>query len=419
MSGFDPAARALAVGGRLQSRRAAIRDRLRQSIARTGGRLPGIMAAPPTVVVSAGGAATAIPGSVLFGIGDAVQPDRNRRLYDLIGATWAPIVPTGFGSDMWKPVTQRYGNGANPSASTGARLIFGFDGDRFELFLRQTVFRLSIDGEYAKDGGTFTGDYGQGYRRILVTFPDARARRVEFEFRDNDGLFGVQCDPATPPYRPVRADTLRLVVNGDSFGDTIAAPTPDQIAARNGTLGANIGRLAGQLDCINSSVGGSGFLNPANNGGNTFGQRVELDIIAPRPDVVFELGGLNDNGFLPQDPAKQAALRAAIDSWLGKVTSLLPDALVVMTGPMNPNGENGPNILLVRDIKREVAARYPRQVVFIDNCGDGVDKGWVTGVPGGRAGNASRVTGTDLTHPSVLGAEYLARRIVAATGAAV
>lgn len=424
MSAFDPAARALAVAGHRQSRRAAVRDRLRSSIAHVGGRLPGLHPSPPAYAISEPGAPSAIAGSTLVLVSDAGAPDLNRRLFDLLGGTWGSPAPGDFHAQKQTPVTQHYGNAVSVSAgegsATGPRILFGFDGDRCEIVISDGEFRLLVDGDYIKAGAFVTGRGSGDWRRVLLTFPDARHRVIELEtvrltFR------GVQCDPATPPYRPVRAHNLRVVVNADSFGDTTSTPTQaDQLAGFHGSLGALIGRLSGQLDCVNSSVGGSGFLKPSpdygGGPGNSFGQRVELDVIAPRPDVVFELGGLNDMALAEADPAR---FRAAVDQWLGMVTAALPDSLVVMTGPMSPNGDNDTGIVRVRDLKREVAGRYPRQVVFVDNLGDGPDRGWVTGRAGGRTGNASGVTGVDTTHPSLAGAEYLARRIVGATAAAL
>ena len=400
-------------------RRQMIRERLSRSIARVGGRFPPMAANPPTLTVSAANAATTIAGSVMFNFAAQNAPDVNRRLYDLVGGSWEQPYQTFPGYLFVRPYAYHYGNplpADNPGADAGPKIIFGFDGDRLEMLAQASTFRVLVDGSYAVSGGTSV----IANTRTLLTFPDARERTIEFEFAGCNGVTGIQCDPATPPYKPVRADNLRVVVNADSFGNTVIASAADKLAARNTGLGACMGRLLGQADTINSGVGGSGYLNPANNGGNNFGQRVDLDIIAPRPDVVFELGGLNDNSFLKDDATKRAALRAAIDDWLRRVTTALPDALIVMTGPMSPNGDNLENIVWVRDIKRDAAAVYSRQVVFIDNIGDGVDKGWVTGtVNNSRPGNAARVTGTDLTHPSIFGAEYLARRIVGATAAAL
>jgi lysophospholipase L1-like esterase len=136
-------------------------------------------------------------------------------------------------------------------------------------------------------------------------------------------------------------------------------------------------------------------------------------VIPFAPDLVVEVGGINDDGLVGATPAP---VQAAVTAWLAALTAALPNVLVVMTGPMSPGsaGNAGSNAL-VRDGKKAAAALFPNNVLFLDNLAEA----WVTG--SGRSGatkgdgNADWVTGgidgTDVTHPTDLGHAYLARRV--------
>jgi lysophospholipase L1-like esterase len=99
----------------------------------------------------------------------------------------------------------------------------------------------------------------------------------------------------------------------------------------------------------------------------------------------------------------------------------LPDAVIFMFAPLVSRGgyNTHASFTAVRDAKQAAAARYPRNVVFIDNMAEE----WVSG--SGRVGatagdgNADWVRGTDGTHPALAGAEFFAHRIVRAIAAAL
>ena len=129
------------------------------------------------------------------------------------------------------------------------------------------------------------------------------------------------------------------------------------------------------------------------------------------PDVVIDLGGLNDNG---QIGGSAATMQAAVQTWLQTLIAALPNVLVFMTGQMAPGtaADTGTNYVAVRDGKKAAAAAFPNNVVFIDN----IAELWVAGTGNAAApagnGDADWVTTTDSTHPTDAGHTYLARRIV-------
>ena len=91
-------------------------------------------------------------------------------------------------------------------------------------------------------------------------------------------------------------------------------------------------------------------------------------MIANAPEVIVEMGGTNDSTLINEDPD---VMRDVVTAWLGDVVSALPDVLVFMTGPMTGRVA-GAATIAVRDGKKAAAARFPRNVVFIDN----IEEGW-------------------------------------------
>lgn len=417
MSGVDVVARNLARGAMGSVARLRTVDRLRGGIARVGGRLPALAVAPPTIAAQAYGALPAGWTDFTLVSGPSVPAYLDR--YTLLGGAWQALGPTFPNYLFFAGLNAHYGNGTDPLtnfvSNPGPRIRFASSAPQLEIGWGDVgtlpQYRLKIDGDYAQVGPTVQN--GGGY--IRLTWGDGsnsyrKLRRYELECI-NTKFFGIRAPTSCPPEPWPAEDPLRMIVHGDSMVATLvdsAAPA----TILHGVTADVIANLTGQPDCWSAGVGGSGWVANTSGTASRFNARVGLDVIAPGPDVIWEMGGLNDTD------QSQVTLQPLVEAWLGQVTAALPNVIVLMCGPMIP-GTARAGIATVRDAKAAAAAKFPRNVRFIDNLA----QGWTTGT--GRQGtvvgdgNADWITGADTTHPTAEGHVHNAARFVAAAGAAL
>lgn len=394
---------------------------LQASIARAGGRIPGLMASPPAIGAST--AATAIASPTHW------QAPANPSLYSFMGGTWAPAGLTWPTSTAMACVSFHNGDGTNPAANPGqadgARVRFVLDAPAFEIYVLYGDafggFRLKIDGEYAflgLKGNSTEGPANGDPRYIPIQFGDGsatyrKARHYELEFSASGRFGGVVTSALYKPRPWPSPDGLRALVHGDSMINVVSDPGA-YVAYPHGPTGNLLGTLLGQPDCISSSVGSTGWTTNGT-GFSRFNDRVTLDVVNQSPDIIIEMGGKNDQGT-----GVQATVQALVYSWLSTVIAAKPETVIFMTGPMLSRGvEAAAGFIEVRNAKMAAAAMFPKNVAFIDN----VAAGWVTG--SGRTGapandgNADWVNGTDNTHPSRPGHGFVADHITKAIAAAI
>lgn len=133
------------------------------------------------------------------------------------------------------------------------------------------------------------------------------------------------------------------------------------------------------------AVGGSGF-TARGPGGGPFPTRVD-DVIVQQPDVVVVEGGHNDS-----DPDATADAAAEV---LRRLQAGLPDATMLMLGPIWQNGDPPPEQVEINQALREVAD--DAGVRFVSP----IDRGWF-------AGDKADLIGRDGVHPTNAGHRYLA-----------
>jgi lysophospholipase L1-like esterase len=141
------------------------------------------------------------------------------------------------------------------------------------------------------------------------------------------------------------------------------------------------------------AVAGTGFVNPGWTSqpiGSQVGTAIRL-----QPGIVFVAGGHNDEDLAT------GPVTAAADSVLDGLARALPHAVLVVVGPIWPDGNPKATLVRLRDHLRARATDLG--ALFIDPIGSG----WFAG------GNA-RFIGPDGTHPTSLGYRRIARLVGAA-----
>lgn len=423
----DFTARGLASAETSRARRLRILDSLARSMDRVGMRLPRLSASPPTIA-PAGTPASAIADGTTWLPSDYLTAHRHDGKYSFVGGAWRQLGSAYPQHDFFVASNAHNGNGSDPAAdpimNPGARVRFATWAPRLEIYARfasgDNGFRLKVDSEYVHVGVLGNSTAFGDLRFIPVTWGDGSAanrklRFYELEYAAAGQFGGIRTAPVDAPEPWLQAGALRVLVHGDSMVSTYSDIASPGARLVQGTVGSILGDLLGQPDCWASSVGATGWTNDFAGTRSTFGERLDIDVIAYRPDVIVETGGLNDS------QASRSTIQREVESWLARTVAALPDVAIFMTGPLVSLGAYNTfaPFVAVRDAKRAAAARFPRNVAFIDNMAEE----WVRG--SGRVGattgdgNADWVRGVDGTHPALAGAEYFAQRIARGVAAAL
>ena len=162
-----------------------------------------------------------------------------------------------------------------------------------------------------------------------------------------------------------------------------------------GWAGAGLGRqgwpsIVGAVHgwrIVNRAVAGTGFVNPG-----WTGQPVRTRVgavVRANPGIVFVAAGHNDNRF------GRRATGEAADAVLRSLRRALPDAVIVVIGPIWANGSPPASIRGIRSELRAGAAAI--DAIFVDPIRDG----WF-------AGRAERLILGDGIHPSNAGHRRIA-----------
>lgn len=422
----DFTARGLIGGETARNRRLRILNTLRAAMARTGLRMPGLATTLPTITLPGTATSTIATGTLhtpmAFG-------DR----FTFVGADWVLDGPAFPNNQMFRPVAAHLGNGTDPAATPiqgRAKVRFTCTAPKLEIYVAYSGagngFRLKVNGEYVATGylgNTSDGTTNGVFRYIPVQWGDGtetqRALRFyELEFASTGRFGGVRCGPLHTVQPWPQADGLRLLVHGDSMVSTVADSTDQGVQVQPAALGEVLGLLVGQADTWLSNVGGTGWFASGVGPYSRFNERVRLDVVGAAPDVIFELGGRNDWSLAPS----QAEMQARVETWLATVIGAKPETIVFMSAPMIENGAQNTEAgyVLIRNAKLAAAAKWPRNVAFIDNMA----RGWVTGASGrigatAGLGNRDWVIGTDNAHCGIEGNRYLAAQLAWAAAGAI
>lgn len=420
----DLVARGLVAAEIARQKRLRILERLRGSIARAD-FAPPVLASELPVIGQPVASSTIITGTT-WQVAEAMAPLHAGK-YTFTGGSWQCPGNTWPNSIMYRSRTFRVGDGTNSATKVqqgaGSRVRFVCAAPMLELHVQMSGpgvgggFRLKVDGELACQGVLGNGGNGN-MAYIPLTWGDGSAsqrkdRHYELEFASVGAFAGIRTSNLYRPQPWVQADGLRVLLHGDSMLAAVRDGANID-SYRLGAQGALIGDLLGQSDTWCSAVGGSGWMTPTIHDRSWFNDRVDIDVIANSPDVIIEAGGGNDAALAPA----QGVIQPLIETWLGKVLAAKPETIVFMTGPLIGSTPS-PAHLAIQAAKAAAAARFPRNVAFIDTLSDP----WVSGTGrlGAPTGDGNRdwVTGDDGAHLSCEGHVHFAGRMVRAVAKAI
>lgn len=376
--------------------------------------------------IGANSANSTIATGTLWQVASAGAPLHADK-YTFVGANWKVAGSQFPLNTVFQPITTRAGDGTNPLAGEfgSGRVRFALDAPSFEIYLRCDGMasnggcRLKVDGKLVRIGALGIDQTVGAMRYIPITWGDGsdvhrKTRHYELEFIQNAFFGGVRTSNAYRPSPWPQADGLRVLVHGDSMVTTVVDNDSRESSPTAGN-GFILADLLGQSDTWVSNLGGSGWFTPNPKTKNWFNDRVGLDVVPPAADVIVETGGLNDSSVAS---LTQAAAQAAVETWLDTVLSARPDTIVFMTGPLAPATATAGD-LKIAAAKAAAAAKYPRNVAYVDNLTDPWFFG--TGRQGTVVGDGNRdwAIGSDGTHPTLEGHRYLAQRLARGIAAAI
>lgn len=197
-------------------------------------------------------------------------------------ALYGELKPGGSAQAAHWPVIVEFDTSAGVSA-----LEVAFWGPTAPPSMRIEVGGLPVVGDYVINGPS---GFGQG-RKALLTFPDARARRIRIYVNGADGFYGVRVPAGESITKPT--ETLRTgAVIGDSFvngaGGVATFPAGAGIFD---TYALRVLKALGCNDFVLAGIGGSGLVSgsPVSN----YAQRVSA-VLGFNPDVLIVTGSIND-----------------------------------------------------------------------------------------------------------------------------
>jgi lysophospholipase L1-like esterase len=137
---------------------------------------------------------------------------------------------------------------------------------------------------------------------------------------------------------------------------------------------------------------GTGYVNP---GWTSQPMRTQVAAaVRLHPGIVIVASGHNDEKFAA------STVNKAADVALGRLRAGLPQAMIVVVGPIWPDSDPDPTIIALRDHLRGTAASI--EALFIDPIGSG----WFTG-------SNHKYIGSDGTHPTSAGYRRVATLLLA------
>lgn len=232
-----------------------------------------------------------------------------------------------------------------------------------------------------------------------VQFASVAMRRVRvfYELADHYGFWL----PPTQTAAPTATRRLRIACVGDSWMDGTGATY--NLTAWMWQLGRYL-----NADVFQAGQGGTGYSFQGGAGRQVFGDNGRTNrLVTANPDMVLVFGSINDDN--------QPTLQADATAYYAKLATLLPGVPVVVVGVQGLAGSPNTARLANSTAVKNAALAAPNVVKVVDP----IAEDWITGTgvkntPTGD-GNADYFMGgsdgSDGTHPTQAGHDYLARKM--------
>jgi len=370
-------------------------------LAQQGGKLVD-MVSPPTVTLGAGNSATTLPGSVL----QILTPSpifTQGAIKSAIGVTkagWSHF--TNAAQDIYYPAGIEGAAGARRGGMLG--YVFATDAPAIELLVLATSansneYRLWInDKPVTAAVQTITAD--SSFRRLKIDNGSNPIGKIMFETGFYISFCGVALG-ANYSVWPVRTDTPRLMVVGDSYAVGTGA------TKLGSGFAYQMGQRLGIADCWVSGESGMGYCRPGQQSGKTALQKLAVDVTAFAPDWVVVCLGINDYDFAAGQVETDAS------AYLAALLAALPNAGVTVIGPWTAPGMVVPAVVataIANAAAAQADAVASRRLRYFDTRADGwqLGTGRTTSVSG--TGNSNIYIGSDGVHPVQAGHDYLGMR---------
>ena len=201
---------------------------------------------------------------------------------------------------------------AGERVPSGQQFSFLHEGDRIELHFQNNErgYLLKIDGEYL----SLTPEVTSGQTYSLIDLGSRKVRRFDL-ITYKSAFAGVRTDVADTLYAaPVRGP--RVICVGDSFTVADADGWTNWFA-----------ESLGWDDVWTSGIGATGYVKNASGLALNWRDRVQADVIAYKPEIVFLHGSVND---LSEEPG---TVYEAVCDTLAQIRIALPGCIIA--GGMN------------------------------------------------------------------------------------
>lgn len=321
-----------------------------------------VSASPPTVTLSAAGAASSITNAV------RVAPARlSSTQIDVDGdGNFAyPGIVTGklpvSSGDMSFP--DYYTGGSTFAARWRMRPRFWHTGTKFEFYFRARVatirYRLWVNGRpVTMDMQTLSSLTVNGRYQLIVDFGSHGSRLIEaeFDFLEFGGLFieptgSALVGPSPLGYRlTAMGDSITAGAAADQGGITAFDAWPRWASARLG------------MDHENVAIGGTGYFAQSGVGAH-FRNRIP-DIVATNPDVLVVFGSYNDSGTNTQTEIRDEAVYV-----LSQLEQQLPDTIIIAVGCWNSSSGPSANLVNADNAIKEAAATVGVPFISVQDPG--------------------------------------------------
>lgn len=363
----------------------------------TGGEVPPISLTPPVVTVSNNQTLNGTPNAASLitdrkanasGWYTSISPtDTTQQRY------FAPSAPANNpgapNPDTWNVTFPRGGVGpgnfSHEIRVTGGQII--------QYMFKQltgAAFRILVNGRYLTPTHVPLGGTAGQLGFVTVDFGAPIVAPVTITVEATGAPFyGVIHQNASTISKVPGPEPKKLMMVLDSYGGGSGQVTTLTSMAKTAAW------LLGYRALSNTSIGGSGWLAGGNNGEPAIGGRVTSDIVNQSPDVVIFGLGHNDTTF-PDDQ-----IQSAVNNAVSAVRAGLPNALIVVSGPIFSTPAPGRYASMQAAIFAGVSGIS--NVVTVDT----VNRPWIT------AANSGKYISTDKTHPVQLGANYFGIRYAA------